>query len=357
MVFDGTQVAGPGSGPFEGMFGAPVERGRVALTAGVPVGVSLTHVVPRDGRGPVRAVVFSLVHAEPRRDGDESIAEAVAAARDAEVAVVVVATTERVESEGFDRADLRLPGRQDELVHAVAAVNPRTVVVVTTGSPVEMPWREEVAAVLVCCFPGQEAGAALADALLGAAEPGGRLPTIWPARLADAPVAEVVPRDGVLRYDEGVLIGYRAWERAGTAPAYPFGHGLGYTDWAYEDASLAPAERGPAGDGGPDVLGTLTVRLRDTGDRPGREVVQVYLAAPAGEDPAVGRPARVLAGFLSVEPAAGAVTQARIALARRAAQIWDPSEGEWRTLAGTYTAEVARSVADRRLTVPVAVNG
>lgn len=357
VVFDGTQVAGPESGPFEGMFGAPVERGRVALTAGVPVGVSLTHVVPRDGRGPVRAVVFSLMHAEPRRDGDESIAEAVAAARDAEVAVVVVATTERVESEGFDRADLRLPGRQDELVHAVAAVNPRTVVVVNTGSPVEMPWREEVAAVLVGWFPGQEAGAALADVLLGAAEPGGRLPTTWPARLADAPVAEVVPRDGVLRYDEGVFIGYRAWERAGTAPAYPFGHGLGYTDWAYEDASFAPAEGGPAGDGGPDVLGTLTVRLRNTGDRPGREVVQVYLAAPAGEDPAVGRPARVLAGFLSAELAAGAVTQARIALARRAAQIWDPSEGDWRTLAGTYTAEVARSVADRRLTVPVAVNG
>ena len=105
------------------------------------------------------------------------------------------------------------------------------------------------------------------------------------------------------------------------------------------------------------MLGTLTVRLRNTGDRPGREVVQVYLAAPAGEDPAVGRPARVLAGFLSAELAAGAVTQARIALARRAAQIWDPSEGDWRTLAGTYTAEVARSVADRRLTVPVAVNG
>lgn len=204
--------------------------------------------------------------------------------------------------------------------------------------------------------PGQEAGAALADVLLGAAEPGGRLPTTWPARLADAPVGEVVPRDGVLRYDEGVFIGYRAWERAGAEPAYPFGHGLGYTDWAYEDASFAPAE-GPAADGGRGTLGTLTVRLRNTGDRPGREVVQVYLAAPAGEDPAGGRPARVLAGFLPVELPAGAVTEARIALPRRAAQIWDPSEGDWRTLAGTYTAEVARSVADRRLTVPVAVGG
>lgn len=356
VVFDGVQTAGPESGPFEGMFGAPVERGRVELTAGVPVAVSLTHLVPGTRDAPVRAVVFSLVHGEPERDEDELIAEAVAAARDAEAALVVVATTERVESEGFDRGDIRLPGRQDDLVRAVAAVNPRTVVVVNAGSPVEMPWREEVAAVLIGWFPGQEAGSALADVLLGAAEPGGRLPTTWPARLADAPVSEVVPQDGALRYDEGVFIGYRAWERSGAQPAYPFGHGLGYTDWAYEDAWFTAAED-LAAEGGPDVLGTVTVRLRNTGDRPGREVVQVYLAAPPDDAAEAGRPVRVLAGFLPVELPAGAVTQARIALRRRAAQIWDASEGGWRTLPGRYTAEVARSVADRRLTVPVAVGG
>ncbi|MEU4094164.1 glycoside hydrolase family 3 C-terminal domain-containing protein [Streptomyces sp. NPDC026673] len=355
VVFDGVQTAGPESGPFEGMFGAPVERGRVELTAGVPVPVSLTHLVPGTRDAPVRAVVFSLVHGEPERDEDELIAEAVAAARDAEAALVVVATTERVESEGFDRADLRLPGRQDDLVRAVAAVNPRTVVVVNAGSPVEMPWREEVAAVLIGWFPGQEAGAALADVLLGAAEPGGRLPTTWPARLADAPVGEVVPQAGTLRYDEGVFIGYRAWERSGARPAYPFGHGLGYTDWAYEGAYFTAAE--DLADGGPDILGTVTVRLRNTGDRPGREVVQVYLAAPPDDAAEAGRPVRVLAGFLPVELPAGAVTQARIPLRRRAAQIWDASEGGWRTLPGRYTAEVARSVADRRLTVPVAVGG
>ena len=121
------------------------------------------------------------------------LAEAVAAAAGADTAVVVVGTTERVESEGFDRTDLRLPGRQDELVARVAAANPRTVVVVNAGSPVELPWREEVAAVLLTWFPGQEAGAALADVLLGAAEPGGRLPTTWPARLADAPGARDHP--------------------------------------------------------------------------------------------------------------------------------------------------------------------
>jgi len=107
---------------------------------------------------------------------------------------------------------LRLPGRQDDLVQAVAAVNPNTVVVVNSGSPVEMPWRENVAAVLLTWFPGQEDGAARADVLVGAHEPGGRLPTTWPATLDDVPVAQVTPADGELRYSEEVFIGYRAWE-------------------------------------------------------------------------------------------------------------------------------------------------
>ncbi|MFC9058669.1 glycoside hydrolase family 3 C-terminal domain-containing protein, partial [Streptomyces sp. NPDC057074] len=183
-------------------------------------------------------------------------------------------TTERVESEGFDRTDLRLPGRQDDLVRAVAAANPRTVVVVNSGSPVELPWREDVAAVLLGWFPGQEGGAALADVLTGAHEPGGRLPTTW-GDLADAPVTRVTPADGELPYEEDLFIGYRAWDRAARTPAYPFGHGLGYTEWTYESAHV---------DGT-----TVTVRLRNTGDRPGREVVQVYLAPV---EPGPGRPAR-----------------------------------------------------------------
>ena len=124
---------------------------------------------------------------------------------------MVVGTSEDVESEGFDRTSLALPGRQDELVRAVAAANPRTVVVVNAGSPVELPWRDEVSAVLVSWFPGMEFGNALADVLLGAVEPGGRLPTTWPAALADAPVLEVTPTDGRLEYTEGLDIGHRAY--------------------------------------------------------------------------------------------------------------------------------------------------
>ncbi|WP_431044618.1 beta-glucosidase [Streptomyces sp. P1-3] len=355
VLYDGRQTPEPGD-PFESFFGSPVPRGRIELTAGQPVEISLTCVVPTIEDAPIRAVGFSLMHREPERDPEELIEEAVEAARAADAAVVVVATTERVESEGFDRADLRLPGRQDELVARVAAVNPRTVVVVNSGAPVEMPWREEAAAVLLSWFPGQEAGGALADVLLGAAEPGGRLPTTWPARLADAPVRRVVPTAGQLSYEEGVFIGYRAWELSGTAPAYWFGHGLGYTDWEYEAARFTQAAPSAAEPG--DELGTVTVRVRNTGGRAGREVVQVYLAAPrtpggAAAD-SVERPARVLAGFATVRAEPGRSVEAVIALPRRAAEIWD-EDGGWRLLPGEYAAEAGRSVADRRLTIPVPV--
>ncbi len=143
--------------PFEALFGAPVPHAVVELAAGEPVEVSLRHVVEQPEGVPMKVVTFALCHAGPQRDPDELIAEAAEAARGADTAVVVVATTERVESEGFDRTDLTLPGRQDDLVRAVAAANPNTVVVVNSGSPVELPWRDEVAAVLLSWFPGRRA--------------------------------------------------------------------------------------------------------------------------------------------------------------------------------------------------------
>lgn len=352
VLFDGHQAMEEADDPFEAFFGAPVPRGRAELTAGEPVEVSLTATVAKSDEANWQAVCFSLVHRAPERDPEELIEEAVAAATAADTAVVVVATTESVESEGFDRTDLRLPGRQDELVRRVAATGTPTVVVVNAGSPVEMPWRADVAAVLLSWFPGQEAGAALADVLLGAEEPGGRLPTTWPARLADAPVSRVTPSGGRLSYDEGVFIGYRAWERQeGAAPAYWFGHGLGYTDWAYEAVDFTPA-------GDPtDDLGTVTVRVRNVGSRPGREVVQLYLAPPTGT-PADGpvRPARCLAGFAAAEAGPGETAEVTIPVRRRAAEIWDEEAEAWRLIPGPYAAEAGRSVADLRLTARVDVS-
>ncbi|MET8077621.1 glycoside hydrolase family 3 C-terminal domain-containing protein [Streptomyces sp. NPDC005303] len=323
--------------PFVTFFGAPEPRAQVELTAGEPVEVSLTHAVVFPDDVPMKLVAFSLAHQDPRRDPDELIAEAVEAARNADTAVVVVATTERVESEGYDRRDLTLPGSQDDLVRAVAAANPNTVVVVNAGSPVEMPWREDVAAVLLGWFPGQEGGSALADVLTGAHEPGGRLPTTWGA-LADAPVTRVVPEGGELPYSEGVFIGYTAWEKEGRTPVYPFGHGLGYTDWTYESVEV----RGT----------TVRVRLRNSGARPGREVVQVYLA-PA--EPDAERPARRLAGFAGAEAGPGESAEVTVEIPRRAFEIWDEKTSSWSYVKGSYEIQVGRSIGDRRVTATINV--
>jgi beta-glucosidase len=283
-------------------------------------------------------VSLALCYAPPVAPPDDLLAEAEAVASAADVAVVVVGTTEEVESEGFDRATLALPGRQDELVRRVAAANPRTVVVVSAGSPVELPWADEVGAVLLTWFGGQEFGDALADVLLGAAEPGGRLPTTWPARQADSPVLDVIPADGVLRYDEGVFIGYRGYERAGTTPRYPFGHGLGYTTWAYEQIH-ADAER-------------VTVSVRNTGSRVGREVVQIY-TGPAAADP--DRPQRWLAGFAGVTAEPGERRTVTIELPERTFQRWvaRPAGDGWHTIPGEYVVEAARGRGDVRLTARV----
>ncbi|WP_327716870.1 glycoside hydrolase family 3 C-terminal domain-containing protein [Streptomyces sp. NBC_00490] len=339
--YDDLQLPADTSDPFEAFFGSPVPHGEVELTAGEPVEVSLTYVFQLPEGIPFMVIAFALAHQEPRRDGDELIAEAVEAARNADTAVVVVATTDRVESEGFDRGDLELPGRQDDLVRAVAAANPNTVVVVNSGSPVELPWRDDVAAVLLSWFPGQEGGAALADVLTGAHEPGGRLPTTW-GSLEAAPVTRVIPADGELPYTEDVFIGYRAWAKEGRLPSYPFGHGLGYTDWTYESVQVEGT--------------TVRVRLRNSGRRTGREVVQVYLAPT--DAPGPDRPERLLAGFAGVEAAPGESAEVTVEIPRRAFETWtggEGAEGSWSFVKGSYEIQIGRSITDRRLTATINV--
>ncbi|MFJ8444248.1 beta-glucosidase family protein [Kitasatospora griseola] len=347
VLFDDTLLP-EGDDPAAAFLNPPERRFALDLAAGRETAFTLTYTMPEasDFAG-FGLVSFSLGHAAPTVSPDELIEQAVEAARAAEVAVVVVGTTEEVESEGVDRAGLQLPGRQDELVSRVAAANPRTVVVVNAGAPVLMPWREEVASVLICWFPGQQAGEALADVLLGTVEPGGRLPTTWPAEEADSPVREVVPTDGRLDYSEGLFIGYRAWQRrAGAAPAYWFGTGGGYTTWSYESVEARLA------DGSAEELAEVTVRVRNTGQRPGREVVQVYLATDGSDR---SRPDRQLAGFAVVEAAPGAVATARITLPRRAVQSWDTTAHDWRTNPGVHTVEAGPHAGDRPLALALVV--
>ncbi|UUU43578.1 glycoside hydrolase family 3 C-terminal domain-containing protein [Streptomyces sp. NBC_00162] len=299
----------------------PQRTARVHLTAGRPVEVrARRQLAPGTGRATV------LTAAGPAPDPAGALAAAVAAAREADVAIVCVGTTDGDESEGHDRRSLQLPASQDQLVREIARAQPRTVVVVNAGGPVELPWRTEVAAVLLTWFPGQEAGHALADVLLGRAEPGGRLPTTWPATLADAPVRTTRPTGGVLPYEEGLHIGHRAWLRTGTAPAYWFGHGLGYTTWRYEALGVPRPHAG----GGCEI----PVVLRNTGARQGREVVQVHLSRP---DSAVERPVRWLAGWAAVQAGPGERVTAYVRIPARALQHWSPAARAWVTEPGRFT--------------------
>jgi beta-glucosidase len=284
--------------------------------------------------------VAGLVVQEPTASDDEEIARAVEVARSADVVVVMVGTTEFDETEGKDRVDLRLPGRQDELVAAVAAANPQTVVAVNAGAPVEMPWRESVAALLVTWFPGFECGNALADVLLGKVEPGGRLPTTWPTAIDKAPVVTTAPTDGVLRYDEGLHVGYRAYLRAGTTPAYWFGYGLGYTTWDYEalDSSESSAR----------------VRLRNTGDRRGKQVVQIYASRP---ESALERPVQLLAGYAVVHADPGEAVEVDVPIDPRTLRHWDTDSGSWQVEPGALIVRTGPHAGDLPLQARVEVKG
>jgi beta-glucosidase len=271
------------------------------------------------------------------------LGDAVRAARGADAAIVIVGSGPAAESEGFDRPGLALTGRQDELVRRVAAVNDRTIVVVNAGMPVLMPWADEVAAVGYAWLPGQAMGEALADVLFGETEPGGRLPVTMPAAEADCPVLHAVPSpDGRLSYDEGLLIGYRGFDRAGTVPQFPFGHGLGYTTWALESLRADPVA-GANGAGvrvgeGDDL--TLTVIARNTGRRTGREVVQAYVAPPPAGD---RRPVRTLAAFASATAAPGEAAEVRLRIPARAFARYDEESARWVWPRGEFTIEVGQS--------------
>ncbi|MBY8840399.1 glycoside hydrolase family 3 C-terminal domain-containing protein [Streptomyces sp. SP2-10] len=315
----------------------PTHTVTARLTAGrTPLLVARRELAAGTGR----ATVVGVQPPGPGRA--QALAAAARAAREADAAVVVVGTGEQHEAEGRDRTHLTLGPGQDALVRAVARANPRTVAVVNSGGPVELPWRDDVGALLLAWFPGQEAGGGLADVLLGRTEPGGRLPTTWPARLADAPVTRTRPDAGRLPYDEGIHVGHRGWLRARRTPAYWFGHGLGYTTWAY-DALSGPAHTTV----GEDV--TVRVRLRNTGPRPGREVVQVYLSRPGTGS--VDRPERWLAGWTAVRAQPGETAVAQVRIPARALSHWDVHRGGWRTEPGPYRVLAGRSAGELPLTL------
>ncbi len=253
-----------------------------------------------------------------------SIESAIAAAVDADVAIVVAGLNHEWESEGFDRPDLKLPGEQDDLIAAVASAQPNTVVVLTAGSAVEMPWADQVAAIVHAWYGGQEVGHAVADVLFGDSDPGGRLPLTFPRDSRQHPGLLNHPGEGgTVRYGEGVYVGYRGFDRLGLVPRFGFGHGLSYTTF---EAGAAVASI--AGD---DVL--VSVDLANTGGRAGTEVLQVFALAVGGVD-------RRLVGYqkVTLEPGNDQSVEVRVPLDR--IRWWDPTAGGWKQPEGSVVLSV-----------------
>ncbi len=286
-------------------------------------------------------------------DGSTSpalLAAAVRVARAADVAVVVLGLPESWEGEGFDRASLDLPAGMNELVERVAEANPRCAVVLQTGSAVACPWVDEVAAILWCGLAGEAVSEAAVRVLTGAAEPAGRLAETWPAAYRHVPGSGWwgAPHRQA-QYREGLYVGYRYHVSSGVPPLFAFGHGLGYTRFAY-GALRMPAADAEGAD--PRAGLAVEVELANVGSRTGSEVVQVYAEPREAEGPY--RPRRVLAGFAKVALAPGERARVRVELDPRAFMVWD---GGWRVAGGTYAVRAGRSSADLRCEAPLAVRG
>lgn len=283
-----------------------------------------------------RAVEYVEGFPADRDQREESeFLKAVEAAENADAAVIFAGLPESFESEGYDRRHMRLPDAQNNLIARVAAVQKNTVVVLHTGSPVECPWAEDVSAVL-CMYLGGEGVGRATDALLyGEAEPCGRLPETWPLRLEDTPCYLDYPGDGrTAYYREGVFVGYRWYDARKMPVRWPFGHGLSYTGFVYKSASLSSTDL--AEDGSVQV----SVTVRNSGARFGREVVQLYIAPPEN---AVPRPPKELRHFAKVSLQPGEETTVTFTVTRRDLCYYDEELGDWYAEPGEYKVLLGHS--------------
>jgi beta-glucosidase len=265
-----------------------------------------------------------------------SINAAVAAAKSASAAVVVV--SDDTESEATDRLSLNLPSAQDELISAVAAANPHTVVVINAGAPVAMPWLSSVAGVVDAWYPGQTNGTSLASVLFGQTDPAGHLPVTFPSSLSQVPASTTAqfPGNGsTVQYSEGIDVGYRWYDAKDVTPLFPFGFGLSYTQFAFSDLSVSRT----ATDGTQDVRVSATVT--NVGHRSGAEVAQLYLGDPSS----TGEPPRELAGFQRVSLAPGQSARVSFVVTPQQEAWWDDSANGWTQTTGPYRVYVGDSSA------------
>lgn len=262
---------------------------------------------------------------------EDLLAQAAKTAREADISVIFAGLPDRYESEGFDRADMKMPDGQLRMIDAVTAANPNTVVVLLCGSAVECPWEDRVKAILYMGLPGQAGGEAVADLLCGRANPSGKLAESWPLSYADVPSSEIYGKTDDALYEEGLYVGYRYYEKSGVAVRWPFGFGLSYTTFAYSDLTV---------DGN-----TVSVAVKNTGSFAGAEVVQLYLYAPQD---GLHRPLRELKGFRKVFLQPGESQTVTFILTDRSFALWQDG---WKIPAGAYTVCIGN------LTAPIQKSG
>lgn len=300
--------------------------------------------------GPQVEVTYALGCAmqgeDPEQETPEAVAslraEAVALAAKADAAIVVVGNWRKIEAESFDRPSMDLPANQDELIAAVAAVNKHTTVVVVAGAPVTMTkWLDSVPAVAFAWYGGQEAGHAIGDILFGLQNPSGKTPVTFPKRFEDSPAFGHYPGENLhVTYAEGIYVGYRGFEKNGTEPLFPFGHGLSYTTFAYSDLRIAPVHAAA----GEPVQVSMTVR--NTGPRAGAEVVQLYLHDVKSS---VDRPAKELKGFRRVVLEPGQAGTVSFTLDWAALSFFSVEKDDWVAEPGMFEVLIGASSRDLRL--------
>jgi beta-glucosidase len=252
------------------------------------------------------------------------------------------------ESEGFDRSHMDLPANQRALLTRLADANPNLAVVLANGSAVRLSdWEQHAKAVLECWLSGQAAGGAVADLLLGAVNPSGRLAETLPLRLEDTPSYLNFPGEaGHVRYGEGIFVGYRGYDALDRQVSYPFGHGLSYTSFAYADLTTNITGR-PQDN---DLVVNVSCRVTNTGDRRGKEVVQLYVRDP---EASVARPVRELKAFAKADLDPGETTVVEFTLAARDLSYWSTSVNDWVLEGGGFELAVGASSRDLRLTTAV----
>lgn len=279
--------------------------------------------------------------AEQETTDETKLAEAIKAARESEAAVIFAGLPESIESEAYDRDHMQLPGCQNELIRAVAAVQPNTVVVLHNGSPVEMPWAIQVPAILESYLAGEAVGEAQAALLFGEENPGGKLAETFPLRVQDNPAWLDFGGDkNVVHYGEGIFVGYRYYDTKEMPVLFPFGHGLSYTEFAYEDLRLDRSSLC-----GEEPL-EIRFRIRNIGERDGSEAPQIYIHK---EDSGISRARQELKGFAKVALSAGEETEVVVCLDRRSFAYYDEEAEGWCVEPGEYEILVGASSRDIRL--------